>query len=331
MVKISSMNNDQTIDSSWMFDPDIIGENGERVSHLYHDHVYYGHLSIYHFAHQYCIGGQVLDAGSGAGYGADYLVDNGAEYVLGIDLNEKAIEFSKFHFPRPNLDFRKMGVEQISGLLPQRFDLITTSNTLEHVPNVKEFFRGSSYLLKPKGILLVAVPPITDDRLLYMNLINQYHVNLWSPRQWHFTLSQYYQNVTPFLHGFVEIGRDFTPDLLGSNTKATERSFVFEPGTVEDMYTKFTLTAIFLARNPLPERNLPELDSQMEFVDESFSRPTGFIDQRIRKELSVYFEHPKTSFPYLAKAMEVLKNQGFVSLLQRIVIYILRRIGLIDP
>jgi hypothetical protein len=106
---------------------------------------------------------------------------------------------------------------------------------------------------------------------------------------------------------------------------------VFEPGTVEDMYTKFTLTAIFLARSPLPERNLPELDSQMEFVDESFSRPTGFIDLRIRKELSVYFEHPKTSYSYFAKATEVLKNQGFVSLLQRIVMYILRRMGLIDP
>ncbi|MCK4826898.1 class I SAM-dependent methyltransferase [bacterium] len=324
------MDNDQTTDSSWMFDPDIIGENGERVSHLHNDHVYYGHLSIYHFALQYCMGGQVLDAGSGAGYGADYLADKGAEFVLGIDLNEKAIEFSKFHFPRPNLDFKRMGVEEISGLLPQRFDLIFTSNTLEHVPNVKDFLRGSWYLLKPKGVLLVAVPPITDDRLLYLNLINQYHVNLWSPRQWQFALSKYYQDVTPFLHGVGAIGRDFTSELLGSNTKVTERSFVFAPGIVEDMYTMFTLTAIFIVRNPLPERNLPPVDSPMEFVDESFTRPPGFIDPRLRKKLSVYFEHPNTSYSYFAKAMEVLKDQGFVSFFYRIVVNILRRIGYID-
>ena len=81
------MDNDQTTDSSKMFAPDFIRENYERVSHLHSDHVYYGHLSIYHFTLQYCIGGQVLDAGSGAGYGSKRLADKGAEFAT--DSNPK--------------------------------------------------------------------------------------------------------------------------------------------------------------------------------------------------------------------------------------------------
>jgi hypothetical protein len=49
---------------------DEIMNKGERVTHLYPNDCYYGHLSIYYFALQFCQGGTVLDAGSGAGYGS---------------------------------------------------------------------------------------------------------------------------------------------------------------------------------------------------------------------------------------------------------------------
>jgi hypothetical protein len=68
----------------------------------------------------------------------------------------------------------------------------------------------------------------------------------------------------------------------------------------------------------------------MEFVDESFTRPPGFIDPRLRKKLLVYFEHPESSYSYFAKATDILRDQGFVSFIYRIVVYILRRIGLSD-
>ncbi|MEJ2210411.1 MAG: class I SAM-dependent methyltransferase [Anaerolineae bacterium] len=193
-------------DQYW--DAGQISEGGERVSHLVQDHVYHGHLSIYHFAARFCQGGRVLDAGSGAGYGAAYLADHGARHVLGIDASERAVTFSRYHFPRPNLGFQCLDLERIDSLLPRRFDFIFCSNTLEHVPDARGVVRGFWQLLEPGGVLLLAVPPITDDHLLYLNLINPHHLNLWSPRQWTAVLGDFFQQTTPYLHGVGRIGQD---------------------------------------------------------------------------------------------------------------------------
>lgn len=129
---------------------DEISFGGERVTHLVPNDVYFAHLSIYHFALQFCRGKTILDAGSGAGYGA--------------------VKFSCYHFPRPNLTYKTMSIEQISGFPRHSFDVIFTSNALEHVPNVYSFFRSSWELLKPDGKLIIAVPPVVDDASRKSNL-----------------------------------------------------------------------------------------------------------------------------------------------------------------
>ena len=279
---------------SW--DVQEISDNGERVSHLNQDSVYYAHLSIYDFAAPFCQGATVLDAGSGAGYGSAFLADKGAKHVLGIDVSEKAIEFSRQHFNRPNLSFQTMSLEQMESLPSQHFDLIYSSNTLEHVPNVASFMREAWRVLKPTGVLLLAVPPITDDRLLYLNITNQYHVNIWTPRQWEYTLGLFFQEIEPFLHGVVRAGADFSPEHFTPASTLTEKDFVFERGTVGDMYRQFTLTAIFVARKPRLETQIPTADTPLKFVDESFTRPQGYIDPAIRTRLSKYFEMPTIPF-----------------------------------
>ena len=149
---------------------DEISFGGERVTHLVPNDVYFAHLSIYHFALQFCRDKTILDAGSGAGYGSAFLADNGAEEVVAFDIEENAVKFSRYHFPRPNLTYQTMSIEQISGFSPHSFDVIFTSNALEHVPNVYSFFRSSWELLKPDGKLIIAVPPVVDDASRKSNL-----------------------------------------------------------------------------------------------------------------------------------------------------------------
>lgn len=293
-----------------------ISDNGERVSHLHKDCGYYAHLSIYDFAVQYCKDALVLDAGSGAGYGSAYLADEGAAHVWGIDASERAIAFSRYHFQRSNLTFQEMNLEDIKGFSPRHIDLVYSSNTLEHVPDVAKFMRQSWNLLKLTGTLIVAVPPITDDRLQYLNIINPYHVNIWTPRQWAFVLGCFFEEVTPVLHGVEKLGMDFKPEHFTEASPLNEQSFEFALCEIEDMYNEFTLTAIFVVRKPRSIDQLPAEDAPISFIDESFTRPQGYIDPAIRQKLKKYFDMPTP--PYVLPASETTDKLTLSGMARRI-------------
>lgn len=124
---------------SWLDDAATIASSGERVSHLSRDHVYYAHLSIYRHASDLCRGARVLDAGSGAGYGAAYLAGAGADSVLGVDASERAVAFSQHHFRRPNLAFQTASLDLLPEYGPGAFDVIFGSNTWSMWPMCRPF------------------------------------------------------------------------------------------------------------------------------------------------------------------------------------------------
>ncbi len=303
-----------------------VTDHGERVSPQNQDFVFYGHLSIYHFALQFCRGQVVLDAGTGTGYGSAYFADQGARQVYGIDVSEKSIEFSKHHYRKPNLEFRTMDLNSKLDFVDSSFDFIFTSNTLEHISNPTGFFRETCRLLKPGGILLVAVPPITDERLEYLNLINEYHVNIWSPRQWLFCLKEFYKEATPYLHGVEAIGADFKPEHMSPEARMRVDDFVFAPGKIDDMYRRFTLTSIFVARSPRSVEQLPEQGKAIKMIDHSYSRPAGQIDPEIRKRLRKYFDPISPSADSLwVKALRTLREDGAAALTRKAFDYFKRK------
>lgn len=295
-------------ESEWTVEE--IADQGERVSHLHQDFVFFGHLSIYDYATRYCQGARVLDVGCGAGYGAAYLLEHGAASVVGVDASAKAIAFCRQHFPDQRLSFLEMRAEELRGFDEGSFDFIYTSNTLEHIGDVEGFLHSVHRLLRPGGTLLIAVPPITDDRLLYLNLINPYHVNLWSPRQWVHRIGHYFVQVTPVLHGVGEIGKDFLPEHLQPDAALKVDDFRFAPGTVEQMYQMFTLTAIFIAQQP--RSNGPGVTPvDPEFIDGSFSRPPNYIDPAVRRRLRHYFpDQPSHLRRWLDRVVALLRRSG---------------------
>lgn len=234
-----------------------VTNNGERVSHLYPNDCYFAHLSIYYFASQFCQNSMVLDAGSGAGYGSAYLAEHGAAHIWGVDVGEKAVEFSKKQFPKANLHYQAMDLQHLTGFRPRQFDLIFTSNTLEHVPDVTTFIRTAWQLLKEDGTMVVAVPPIMRKIDWTENENNIYHLNIWTPRQWFNVLSLFFSEIRPYLHGFNKhgIGLDFnnTPE----KTLINEQDFEFTSVLIDDFYNYPTLTAIFTIQKPRPIEELP--------------------------------------------------------------------------
>ncbi len=261
---------------------------GERICHLYPNDCYFAHLSIYHFAEPLCQNKRVLDAGCGTGYGSNYLAEHGAISVLGLDYSDDAVRFCRKHFSRANVEFRQMDITNIRGLQDKAFDAIFTSNALEHVPVVQGFFRDARRLLKDDGVLIVAVPPITDEKTRADDLNNRFHLNSWSPKQWKHVIGKYFGSVDVYRH--ICSRTDIPIDFLNHPDKCviTEKDFTFPPCTTEEMGTLGTLTAVFVARKPKAADEIPPAGSPVEFVDESFTRdlPKTPVVERLRTWLS---------------------------------------------
>ncbi|MCB9148459.1 MAG: class I SAM-dependent methyltransferase [Caldilineaceae bacterium] len=300
--------------TSW--DIQTISDSGERVTHLNPDCVFYGHLSIYDFAKQFTNNGVVLDVGCGAGYGAAYLKAHGASLVYGIDYSEKAIAFDRFHFQDSGLEFRVMDATNITDFPERSFDLIFTSNTLEHIPNVSAFLYKAWQLLKPSGTLLIAVPPITNEHFEYHNVINPYHLNIWSPRQWHHTISQYFAEITPYLHGLEKIGLGYQPQHITGEHPLTPSSFIFEHGTIDMMYDTPTITSIFVVHAPRPANAIPGPGAAITYIDSSYSRAVGEISPAVRQRLLRYFEPKEARISLIFKTIRMLRNQGIIATLK---------------
>jgi SAM-dependent methyltransferase len=258
-------------------DPYDVTDGGERVTPECPNDCFVAHLSIYAFAAPLAQGGVMLDAGCGTGYGSHYLAGHGARSVVGVDASAKAVAFAARRFARANLAYRVMDLERIDGFPDGHFDLIFSSNVLEHLADVRAFFRTARRLLKPTGALLVAVPPITNDLLRDLNLSNAYHLNIWSPRQWHHALRMYFDEVQ--YHGHLPrpgAALDFGP--VQGPSRYTVADFLFPAVPAEQMAKFASLTSIFVAGRPVLEARLPEPRQPMTFVDDSFTRPSPFVD-----------------------------------------------------
>ncbi len=259
-----------------------ISDEGERVTHLYPNSSYQAHLSLYMFAAPYAQGLDVLDAGSGAGYGSHYLATHGARSVEAIDVSAKAIAFSCQHFVAPNLRYQAMDLEQITGFAAHSFDLIFTSNTLEHVPHVASFFAAAWELLRPAGVCIVAVPPVYNADSVAANLANPYHLNIWSPRQWQYALSCYFDEVTCIRHHVEVAGRSLNFADAPETRQYQVEDFVFLPSSVDELSAIGALTAVFVARKPRPLAEI-SASSPIAMIDDSFTRPPGVLPNQESK------------------------------------------------
>lgn len=98
-----------------------------------------------------CSGGFIVEAAREAGFGA-----------VGIDLDRPAIDYARKHYP--GSDFYCGTIEDFAATSPQAFDLIYTSEVIEHVPEVRSFCGKLAQLLRPDGILYVTTPDISHWR-----------------------------------------------------------------------------------------------------------------------------------------------------------------------
>ncbi|MBI2056303.1 MAG: class I SAM-dependent methyltransferase [Candidatus Sungbacteria bacterium] len=105
-------------------------------------------------------GKNVLDAGCGTGELAHAIAKRGAESVVGIDYSDAAIGEAKKTHVRRNLEFRCKNISDTK----ERFDVVVSLGTLEHLDDPFGALKQLSSLVKPKGSLIITCPNWTNVR-----------------------------------------------------------------------------------------------------------------------------------------------------------------------
>ncbi len=118
----------------------------------------------------------ILDVGAGTGDFLDNCRTSGWE-ILGIE---------------PNKDARKISLEKgikleknLFSINSKKFDVISLWHVLEHIANLQEYIKKLKTLLKPNGVLIIAVPNYKSYDAIYYK---KYWAAFDVPRHlWHFS------------------------------------------------------------------------------------------------------------------------------------------------
>ena len=160
ILQVSSMNVDQleidkfsAIASRWW------DENGEfkplhQINPLPVDYIISGILGKARptdgFAKNALAGLNILDVGCGGGILAEALVKHGAK-VTGIDLAEESLTVARLHGLENGIkvDYQLISAEDFAAAHPQKFDVVTCLEMLEHVPDPSAIVAAVAQLAKP--------------------------------------------------------------------------------------------------------------------------------------------------------------------------------------
>jgi 2-polyprenyl-6-hydroxyphenyl methylase / 3-demethylubiquinone-9 3-methyltransferase len=97
-------------------------------------------------------GKNVLDVGCGGGILSEAMAARGAQ-VTGIDLGDRPLKVAQLHLLESGLavEYRKVAVEELAREQPQRYEVVTCMEMLEHVPDPASIVGACARLLKPGG------------------------------------------------------------------------------------------------------------------------------------------------------------------------------------
>jgi len=148
------------------------------------------HIATYEYAEKFVKNKTVLDFGCGSGYGTEMLSKNAAK-VTGADISKEAVDYAKNNYNSDNLDFKT-----ISELTDQKFDVITSFQVIEHVPNDIEYVTKLKKLLNPGGYLLISTPDKTHRLFNHIQKPwNIFHLKEYTPKSLEKLLKKHFSNV----------------------------------------------------------------------------------------------------------------------------------------
>jgi len=115
------------------------------------------HLARYEFALQYLGDKKVLDLGCGSGYGVDLIASKASE-VIGVDISDEAISYSRQHYKKENIKFFVGDAANLHFFRDEEFDAVVSFEVIEHITTYLKFLKEIRRVLKNDGILIISTP-----------------------------------------------------------------------------------------------------------------------------------------------------------------------------
>jgi ubiquinone/menaquinone biosynthesis C-methylase UbiE len=99
----------------------------------------------------------ILDAGSGLGHGSLLIAENGARWVLGVDISEEAVDYAAENYLRGNLAFGVADCTRL-GVKDESFDMVCSLELIEHLVKPDRYLAEVCRVLKPQGLYFMSTP-----------------------------------------------------------------------------------------------------------------------------------------------------------------------------
>jgi 2-polyprenyl-6-hydroxyphenyl methylase/3-demethylubiquinone-9 3-methyltransferase len=125
-------------------------------------------------------GRRVVDVGCGGGILAEAMAKRGAE-VLGIDLAQRSLRVAQLHAMEAGvakLDYREVAAEALAAETPERYDVVTCMEMLEHVPDPSAIVQACASLCKPGGWVFMSTLNRNPKSFLFAIIGAEYMLGL---------------------------------------------------------------------------------------------------------------------------------------------------------
>jgi SAM-dependent methyltransferase len=165
--------------------PKAMNDTGERMVPESSDpSTFWEHIYRYRFACRFVEDKTVLDVACGEGYGAASMLHAGAKHVIGVDASAEACMHASTKY---RIETRVGNAEAIP-IADGSFDVVTSFETIEHLPHPDRFLDECVRVLKPGGIIIVSTP----NRGIYREGIsgNPFHISELTEAEFNSLLGQ---------------------------------------------------------------------------------------------------------------------------------------------
>ncbi len=124
-------------------------------------------------------GKNVLDVGCGGGILSEAMAQSGAN-VKGIDLAKKSLTVAKLHGMESGVkvDYELISAEELAEQEPEKYDVVTCMEMLEHVPDPASIIKACAALVKPDGMVFFSTLNRNPKSFLFAIVGAEYVLNL---------------------------------------------------------------------------------------------------------------------------------------------------------
>lgn len=122
---------------------------------------------------------KIIDVGCGGGILAEAMAEQGAE-VTGIDLADKSLKIARLHSLETGIkvNYQHISAEDMASLHPEKFDIVTCMEMLEHVPNPASIIRACAQMVKPNGWVFFSTLNRNPKSFLFAIVGAEYLLNI---------------------------------------------------------------------------------------------------------------------------------------------------------